>query len=372
MIQRVDLKAQYSAYRDEINAAVAKVFDSGKYTLGPETAAFEAEFSRYIGVKETIGVADGTRAIAMALQILGVKPGDEVITTAFTAVPTIGAILETGATPVFADIDIDTYLLDIDRVLEKITDKTCAIVPVHMFGNVFDIPKLRSKLPCSIPIVEDAAQAHGSRLGSEMAGSLGDLATFSFYPTKNLGGYGDGGAVTTNNADLAKRLRLIRNHGMVDKDICSEPGVNSRLDEMQSAILRVKLRHLDAMNEARAIRAKQYISALPSDQFTHQRITTNAQNNWHVFQSRFRGNRDALVAHLDALGVQTNIYYVVPHHLQPAFAHLGYKKGDLPNLERLCLQAIALPIYPEIAETTVAKVIEGIASYAAAPASTGP
>lgn len=371
MIQRVDLKAQYLAYRDEISTAVARVLDSGKYTLGPETAGFEADFSKYIGAKETIGVADGTRAIAMALQVLGVKPGDEVITTAFTAVPTIGAILETGATPVFADIDIDTYLLDIDRIVDKVTAKTRAIVPVHMFGNVFDIPKLRTKLPRAIPIVEDAAQAHGSRLGSAMAGTLGDLATFSFYPTKNLGGYGDGGAITTNNLDLAKRLRLIRNHGMVDKDICGEPGVNSRLDEMQSAILRVKLRHLDAMNEARAARARQYISALPAEQFTHQRITTNARNNWHVFQSRYLGNRDALVAHLDAIGVQSNIYYVLPHHLQPAFANLGYKKGDLPNVERLCLQAIALPMYPEITEATVAKVIDGIASYKSVPASAG-
>jgi len=363
MIQRVDLKAQYLVYRDEVGSAVMRVLDSGKYTLGPEVGSFEAEFSKFIGVQETIGVADGTRAIAMALQVLGVKPGDEVITTAFTAVPTIGAILEVGATPVFADIDPDTYLLDIESIVAKVSNKTRAIVPVHMFGNVFDIPALRTRLPRAIPIVEDAAQAHGSELRGTKAGTMGDLATFSFYPTKNLGGYGDGGAITTNNAEYARRLKVIRNHGMINKDICDEPGVNSRLDEMQAAILRVKLPHLEAMNAARAARAEQYIRGLPADLFRHQKITPGGRNNWHVFQSRYLGDRDGLVAHLDAVGVQSNIYYVVPHHLQPAFANLGYKEGDLPNVELICRQAIALPMYPELPAETTEKVIEAINAY---------
>lgn len=363
MIQRVDLKAQYVAYRDQISAAVMRVLDSGKYTLGPEVGSFESEFSEFIGVKETIGVADGTRAIAMALQVVGVKPGDEVITTAFTAVPTIGAILEAGATPVFADIDAETYLLDIEAIASKVTYKTRAIVPVQMFGNVFDIPKLRERLPHAIPVVEDAAQAHGSELRGIKAGAMGDLATFSFYPTKNLGGYGDGGAITTDNPEYAKRLRVIRNHGMINKDICGEAGINSRLDELQAAILRVKLRHLDAMNAARAARAEQYISGLPADLFRHQKITPNGRNNWHVFQSRYLGDRDGLVAYLDAAGVQSNIYYVVPHHLQPAFASLGYQEGDLPNVELVCRQAIALPMYPELPSEIVDKVIATINAY---------
>jgi dTDP-4-amino-4,6-dideoxygalactose transaminase len=363
-ISRVDLTAQYLAYKDEIDAVVRAVLHSGRYTLGEEVGAFEREFGAYLGVGDFVSVADGTRAIAMALTALGVRPGDEVITTAFTAVPTIGAILETGARPVFADVDADTYLLDHDSVMSRVTSKTRAVVPVHMFGNVFDIPRLRAGLPKGVVIVEDAAQAHGATLDDRKAGGFGDLATFSFYPTKNLGGYGDGGGIVSNDPDLSRKLRLVRNHGMHDKDICATPGVNSRLDELQAAILRVKLRHLDAMNEARADRARQYNEGLPAARFAPQRIAANVRNNWHVYQARvLDSSRDALVAHLDAKGVQSNIYYVVPHHLQPAFAFLGYKEGDLPSVEALCRQAIALPLYPEIDPQIVDQVIAQICGF---------
>jgi dTDP-4-amino-4,6-dideoxygalactose transaminase len=301
----------------------------------------------------------------MALRVLGVEAGDEVITTPFTAIPTIGAVMELGATPVFVDIAPDTYLIDIDAVPSRITQRTRAVLPVHMFGNVVDIPRLRSLVGAGIPIVEDAAQAHGSRLGDRMAGTMGDFATFSFYPTKNLGGYGDGGAIVTGRAEDASRLRAMRNHGMVDKDTCMQAGFNSRLDELQAAILRVKLRALDSMNAARAARVEQYIRGLPPERFRHQRITPDATSNWHIFQTRYLGNRDGLVRHLQDHEIQCNIYYTLPHHLQPALRGLGYPEKSLPNVEELCRQAIALPLYPEIDSVAVDIVIEQVRNFAA-------
>jgi dTDP-4-amino-4,6-dideoxygalactose transaminase len=363
-IFRVDLRAQFEAHRADILEAVTRVLESGRYTLGEEVAAFEREFAAYLGASDAIGVADGTRAIVMALEVLGAGRGDEVITTPFTAMPTIGAILEVGATPVFADIDPDSYLIDLNQVAAKITPRTKAILPVHMFGNVVDIPKLCS-VTGKIPVVEDAAQAHGSSLRGRKVGTMGDFGTYSFYPTKNLGGYGDGGAIVTNRAADAATLRLRRNHGMADKDTCARPGINSRLDELQAAILRVKLRALDAMNAARAARVEQYMRGLPGDRFRHQKVTDGATSNWHIFQTRYLGDRDGLARHLEREGIQSNVYYAFPHHLQPAVSHLGYKRGNLPRAENLCAEVIALPLYPELATDIVDQVIDSIRRFAA-------
>jgi dTDP-4-amino-4,6-dideoxygalactose transaminase len=363
MIFRVDLQAQYLAYRAEIDAAVARVLSGGRYTLGPELEQFEREFARYLHVPDVVGVADGTRAIVLALRVLGVKPGAEVITTPFTAIPTIGAIIEAGAVPVLVDIDPDTYLIDLDQVAAAITSKTRAVVPVHMFGNVVDIPALRERIGPDIFIVEDAAQAHGSRLGASFAGTMGDIGTFSFYPTKNLGGYGDGGAVVCRDSAIARRLRVLRNHGMRDKDICETPGTNSRLDELQAAILRAKLAHLDEMNAARASLVARYLEALPSNRLRPQQIRDDVVTNWHVFELRFDGDRDGLVKYLERRDIQTNVYYVVPHHLQPALAHLGYRKGSLPHTEKVCEEAIALPLYPEMPHQTVDDVVRTIHEF---------
>ncbi len=363
-ILRVDLQAQYRAYRAEIDQAIGRVLDSGRYTLGKEVEAFEREFAAYLSISEAIGVADGTRALVLAMRVLGVKPGDEVITTPFTAIPTIGAILEVGAVPVLADIDADTYLIDLDKAAAAVTPRTRAIVPVHMFGNVVDIPALRRRLRPGISIIEDAAQAHGSKLGAAQVGTMGDIGTFSFYPTKNLGCYGDGGAIVTRDAGIAKQLRILRNHGMQDKDICAVPGVNCRLDELQAAILRAKLPHLDAMNAARAALAGRYAKALPANRFRLQKTGGGVTPNWHVFQVRFLGDRDGLVKHLDARGIQSNIYYAVPHHLQPAIFHLGYTQGSLPQTEMLCRQAIALPMYPEMKQQVVDDVAAAIHEFA--------
>jgi dTDP-4-amino-4,6-dideoxygalactose transaminase len=350
--------------KEDVDTAVARVLQSGRYTLGNELAAFEREFADYLGVSTVVGVADGTRAIAMALRAIGVGAGHEVITTPFTAIPTIGAIIETGARPVLVDIDRDTYLIDIDRVPEAITPRTRAIVPVHLFGNVVDIPALRRLVPSGLPIIEDAAHAHGSTLNGAKAGSLGDLATFSFYPTKNLGAYGDGGAIASVDGRFAAELMVARNHGMSDKDTCAMPGINSRLDELQAAILRAKLPHLDEMNRLRAERVDQYVTGLPARLFRHQRIASDVRSSWHIFETCFLGDRNALVAFLEQRGIQTNVYYVIPHHLQPAFQHLGYRPGDLPKLELVCRQGIALPLYPEIAPSAVQQVIDAIREFA--------
>jgi dTDP-4-amino-4,6-dideoxygalactose transaminase len=364
MIFRVDLQAQYHAYRPEIDAAVARVLAGGRYTLGPEVEQFEREFAAYLNTPEVIGVADGTRAIVLALRALGVKPGAEVITTPFTAIPTIGAIIEAGAVPVLVDIDPNTYLIDLDQLVAAVTPRTQAVVPVHMFGNVVDIPALRERIGFDIFIIEDAAQAHGSRLGARLAGTMGDVGTFSFYPTKNLGGYGDGGAIVCRDPAIAHKLRLLRNHGMRDKDICDTPGTNSRLDELQAAILRAKLTHLDEMNAARAKLVSRYLESLPSNRFRPQKIPAGVVTYWHVFELRFNGDRDGLVKHLEKRAIQTNVYYVVPHHLQPALAYLGYRRGSLPNTEKLCAEAIALPLYPEMNEQIVHDVVGAIREFA--------
>jgi len=363
MIFRVDLQAQYLAYRAEIDAAMARVLSGGRYTLGPEVEEFEREFARYLHAPYVIGVADGTRAIVLALRVLGVKPGSEVITTPFTAIPTIGAIIEAGAVPVLVDIDPDTYLVDLDQIAAAITPKTRAVVPVHMFGNVVDIPALRERIGPNIFIVEDAAQAHGSRLGASFAGTMGDIGTFSFYPTKNLGGYGDGGAIACHNPTIASQLRMLRNHGMRDKDVCETAGTNSRLDELQAAILRAKLAHLDEMNAARARLVARYLELLPSNRFRPQKIPAGVITNWHVFELRFHGDRDGLVRYLEARNIQCNVYYVVPHHLQPALANLGHRQGSLPQTEKVCREVIALPLYPEMSEQIVDEVVNVIHEF---------
>jgi len=362
-IFRVDLTAQYRAYEDEIRAVVERVLASGRYVMGVEGAAFEEEFAAYAGTAHCVGVADGTRAISMCLRLLDAGPGDEVITTPFTAIPTIGAIMDVGAAPVFVDVDPDTWLMDIDAVPAKITSRTKAVVPVHMFGNPVDVPRLRERIGSGIPIIEDAAQAHGSRLNGRHVGGFGDFGTFSFYPTKNLGGYGDGGAVVTNNGEMAERLRWRRNHGMIDKDVCAEAGVNSRLDEIQAAILRVKLRSLDAMNASRAALVRRYLERLPGEICVPQRTTPGGEMNWHVFQIRYRGDRDGLIECLDAAGIQSNVYYVIPHHLQPALQRFGHKPGDLPVVEALCREVIALPLYPELDPAVVDEIATRVGEF---------
>ena len=362
-IWRCDLSLQHAEYEEEALEAMSRVLKSGIYTLGPEVAKFEKEFASYIGVNHCIGVANGTDALSLSLRVLGIGRGDEVITTPFTAIPTVSAIVDTGATPVFVDIDPDTYLLDIGKVSSAITDRTKAVMPVHIFGNGFNVEQLRNILPEGISIVEDAAQAHGTSVDGTMAGASGDLAAFSFYPTKNLGAYGDGGAIMTSSECLADRLRKLRMYGMVDKDRIHSNGVNSRLDELQASVLRVKLRHLEEMNENRREVAARYLEGLPRDRFTYQKIADGVVGNWHVFTAEVEGNRDELSSYLAERDIQTNIYYAMPLHLQKALSGLGYRKGDFPVAEELCGRIIALPLYPELPIEQQRIVIDAINEF---------
>jgi dTDP-4-amino-4,6-dideoxygalactose transaminase len=360
MIWRCDLVPQYEAYRDEIHEAIERVLHTGRYILAFEVATFEREFADYIGVKHGVGVANATDGLTLALVALGIKSGDEVITTPFTAIPTVSAIIDAGARPVFVDVCADTFLMDLEKVAAAITPRTKAIMPVHIFGNMLDVARLREIAGPGIPIVEDASQSHGSTLRGRQSGSMGDVGVFSFYPTKNLGAYGDGGMIVTNSAELSERLKLLRMYGMVDKDHIILNGVNSRLDELQAAILRVKLKHLDAMNRSRVQIAERYRKELRSDLFSHQRIPDAVVPNYHVFVSRFRDDRETFMRRMDALQIQTNIYYAVPLHLQEANRFLGYKLGDLPVVETLCEATVALPLYPELPGAMLSHIIKNV------------
>ena len=363
IIWRCDLVSQYHIYKEKIDEAIQQVLNSGRYTLGTEVDEFEREFADYIQTEHATGVASGTDGLIISLKALNIGDGDEVITTPFTSIPTVSAVIATGATPVFVDICPDTFLIDLDIIKNAITEKTKAVMPVHIFGNVVDIKKLKEILPPNISIIEDACQAHGSRIKGILAGSMGDLGVFSFYPTKNLGGYGDGGIVVTNNQDLAEKIRLLHMYGMTDKDHVVINGVNSRLDELQAAILRVKLKYLDEMNSKRNMIAKQYKTKLSQDLFHHQIIPKNVYSNYHVFVSRFKGNREKLIKYLNKKKIQTNIYYPIPLHLQRANEFLGLKKGDLPAVESLCNEVIALPMYPELTHQKTHKIIMTINEF---------
>lgn len=360
MIWRCDLTKQYDVYKNEIHSVIKKVLASGHYILGEEVNKFEKEFADYIGVKYAIGVASGTDALILSLKVLGIKQGDEVITTPFTAIPTISAIIAAGAIPVFVDVDPNTFLIDIGKVPDAVNSKTKAIIPVHLFGNMVDINKLKSITKNKIPIIEDACQAHGSRINNKLAGSMGLLGCFSFYPTKNLGGYGDGGAITTNNTELAEKLKLLRMYGMANKDEIIINGINSRLDEIQAAILRVKLKYLDKMNLERNKIANIYKYRLNNNFIEHQKVNSKVFSNYHVFVSKIKNDRNDLIEYLALKKIQTNIYYPIPVHLQKANKFLGYKKGDFPNAERICKEVIALPMYAEMKMGHLTKVINTI------------
>jgi len=367
VIWRCDLVPQYLELKSEIDEAIERVLRSGRYVLADEVRAFEQEFAGYLGVRYAVGVNSGTDAIMMALWALGIERGDEVITTPFTAIPTYAAIRHVGAVPVFVDIDPDTYLMDLDRVAAAITPRTRAVVPVHLFGNAVDIPRLRAIVGPRIKIMEDCAQSHGATIRGVQTGSMGDASAFSFYPTKNLGAYGDGGLVATNDRAIADFVRSRRMYGMISKDEFVEDGVNTRLDELQAAVLRVKLRHLDTMNARRRALADLYRAHVPAA-VRPQRVADGVVPNYHVYAARCALDRDGLVAALDALSIQSNIYYVMPITRQK-----GYR-GATPPLEAtesVCRSVIALPMYPEMTETVVRAVGAAVSDFMSAPRHAG-
>jgi dTDP-4-amino-4,6-dideoxygalactose transaminase len=363
MIWRCDLERQNAHYLERFLETARVVIGSGRYVLGAEVKAFEEEFAVYCGTAHCVSVANGTDAIILGFRALGLVEGDEVVTTPFTAIPTISAIVAAGGRPVFADIDDETLLLDVDAAANAVSERTRAILPVHLFAQMVDVERLRGKLPGRVRIIEDAAQAHGCRLRGRMAGTLGDLGTYSFYPSKNLGALGDGGAVVTSDANLAERLRLIRNYGKKTNDLIVCDGVNSRLDELQAAFLRIKLPDLEDGNVRRRALAGIYAEELNALPITPMRIADDAVPNYHVYVVKVHERRDELRAQLAAASIQTDCFYPEPHHLQPAYASLGYQRGDFPRAEAVGREVMALPMYPELEPEVVRSICSNIRTF---------
>ena len=348
MVPYVDLKAQYHSIKTEIDQAISGVLESSQFVLGKEVAAFEEEFAAYCESREAIGVNSGTSALHLALLAAGIRPGDEVITTPFTFVATVAAILYVGAVPVYVDIDPVSFNLDPSKLEAAITPKTKAILPVHLYGQPADMdPLLEIARRHNIVTIEDAAQAHGAEYKGRRTGSLADLACFSFYPGKNLGAYGEGGAVVTANPEYADTVRSLRNWGESQRYHHDLRGFNYRLEGMQGAILRVKLRHLERWTEARRNNASIYNELLQGCGVITPVQMPYARHVYHVYVIR-ASNRDALAQTLRAAGVQYGIHYPLPIYLQKAYRDSRYKEGDFPVAERVAQEVLSLPMYPEL------------------------
>ncbi len=362
-VERCNLRRQTHSLLPELLRAAQDVLRSGVYILGPQLEAFEREFAAMVGARYAVGVASGTEAIALALVALGIRAGDEVITTPFTAIPTVAAIVMVGARPVFVDIEPDTYTLNPEQLDSALSPRTRAIVPVHLFGHCADMePILARARAAGIPVIEDAAQAHGSYYHGRHAGTIGTVGCFSFYPTKNLGAYGDAGAIVTDDGELAQQLRLLRNYGQISPYRSVLPGYNSRLDELQAAFLRVKLPHLERWNQQRAQHAELYRKLLDIPEIQHPTVRPGNTVNWHVYVVRAE-RRDELWQYLEQHGIQANVYYPIPAHLQEAYAHLGYREGDFPEAERAARSVLALPMFPEMTQEEIELVAATIRRF---------
>lgn len=361
----LDLAAQYRGIGGEIQEAMRRVLESGRYILGPEVKALEEEVAAFSGTRHGIGVANGTDALLLTLDAWGIGPGDEVITSPFTFFATAEVISRLGARPVFVDIDPETYLFDVSQLEQKYTPRTRVILPVHIFGQPADLDEVRaSAKDRGLKVLEDAAQAIGAEYKGRKVGSFGDAATYSFFPTKNLGGYGDGGMVVTDDEELAERLRSLRVHGRgpQSKYHHIDIGYNSRLDELQAAALRVKLRHLEAWNEARREKARIYDQSLADLPVVTPAVPADRKHIYHLYIIRTR-RREELMEHLRERGISTAAYYPVPLHLQEVYRDLGYREGDLPVAEEVSRQAMALPLGPELDQVTQDGVIGAIRDF---------
>lgn len=362
----LDLHAQYSGIKQEVNAAIQRVMDSQHFILGSEVSEFEKELSELIGAI-SVACASGSDALYLALLASGIGPDDEVITSPFTFVATAGAIARTGARPVFVDIDPETFNIDPKLIAVAVTSKTKAIMPVHLFGLPADLnPIMAIAKKHNLVVVEDAAQAIGSRYQGSMVGSLGTYGCFSFFPSKNLGGAGDGGLVTTKDPQLADKLRLLRAHGSRKKYQYEIIGTNSRLDALQAAILRVKLKHLHQWTEGRRENARRYTELFADFGLRdHIQWPVDVPGRYHVYnQFTIRAKqRENLRAHLTAAKIPTDVYYPAPLHTQPAFSYLGYREGDFPHSEAASREVLALPVYPELTADAQATIVQEIANF---------
>ncbi len=368
LFEFLDLKAQFGSIREEVMVAIARVMESQHFILGTEVRSFEDEFAEKFGSKYAVSCASGSDALVLALMAAGIGSGDEVLTTPFTFVATAGSIARVGAKPVFVDIDPQTYNMDAESVALAITSKTRAIMPVHLFGLPADLdPLVDIAQRHGLLIIEDAAQAIGAQYRGAHAGNIGDFGCFSFFPSKNLGGAGDGGLVTTQDAKQAERLRLLRVHGSSRKYHHDILGTNSRLDALQAAILRVKLKHLEEWTKGREARAHQYrhlfnemdllkFVALPAEP---PNLSRHVYNQFSIRCA----NREGLREFLRVSGIPTEVYYPLPLHLQPAFSYLGYVAGQFPHAEAASAEILALPVFPEITEVQQRSVVSAIAKF---------
>lgn len=364
----LDLKEQNDALRPEIEAALGRVLDTNGFILGSEVAALEKELAEYCQTKYAIGCASGTDALLLALMAFDIKPEDEVITTPYSFFATVSSITRLGAKPVFVDIDPQTYNLDVSQIEAKITQKTRAIQPVHLYGQCADMENLRKiSEKYSIPLVEDAAQAIGAEENDQRAGAMSEIGCFSFYPSKNLGGMGDGGFMTTNDDELAHKLFALRVHGSFERYYHKWIGLNSRLDGFQGAVLRVKLPHLDSWSDNRKANADYYrqlfADAGLSEQLTLPLERENVRHIYNQFVIRVPEKRDELKQFLTGNEIGTDIYYPVSLHLQECFEYLGYRQGDFPESERASRETLAIPIFPELRRDQQEYVVEKIAEF---------
>jgi len=350
----IDLGAQHAPLKKEMLARVAEIIDRSQFILGPEVEAFEREFAAYCGVKHGVGVSNGCDALRLSLEAMGIGAGDEVIVPTFTFAATAFAVTHAGATPVFVDVDPVTLTMDAEKARAEVGPKTKAIMPVHLFGCPADMDAIvRLARDRGVRVIEDAAQAHGARIGGKRVGSIGDVGCFSFYPSKNLGALGDGGAVVTDSAELAKRVATLRNCGSVERYVHEFVGYNNRLDNVQAAWLRLKLARLDDMN-----RKRRKVAALYDELLTEVRTPLarpGAEHVYHLYVVR-HPERDRLKERLAAAGIPCGVYYPVPLHLQPCYKSLGYKEGECPVAEHAAKEVLALPIWPEMTPAQVKRV----------------
>ncbi len=360
-IPLVDLRKQYRMLKDEIDPAIQAVLDKCNFILGDEVATFEQAFARFVGVRHGIGIASGTEALHLAMRALGIGAGDEVITVANTFIATVLAISLTGARPVLVDCEPEGHEIDVNQIAATVTERTKAIVPVHLYGQCADMdPILELAERKGLVVIEDAAQAHGAEYKGRAAGSMGTLGCFSFYPGKNLGAYGDGGIVVTDDEALAEKLRLLRNWGSTVKYHHPVIGFNSRLDTVQAAVLNVKLKHLPKWNEARRQCASIYADLLSTEPMViPPRTMPYGTHVFHLYVVQVP-HRDEVLKGLHAAGVGAGVHYPIPVHLQEAYASLGHKEGDFPNAERLAKRCLSLPLFPELEEDQIAAVVDAL------------
>lgn len=362
-IPLVDLKAQYLSIKEEIDEAIQRVLNKCNFIMGDEVKEFEEELASFCSAKYAVGVSSGTDALLLALKAINIQPGDEVITVPNTFIATTEAITMAGGKIKFVDIDEETFNIDTNKIESAITNKTRAILPVHLYGQPANMdPIIDVAKKYNLKVIEDAAQAHGAEYKNKRVGALGDIGIFSFYPGKNLGAYGDAGAVVTNDPDISNKIAMLRNHGRTKKYEHEYEGYNCRLDTLQAAILRVKLKYINSWNEARRNHASSYRKLLQNTDIILPTEQKDNKHIYHIFAVR-TADRDNLLNKLKNEGIGAGIHYPIPLHLQPAYRYLGYKAGDFPITEKCAREIISLPMYPELDEVKIKKIAEAISKF---------